>query len=74
MYTHFASGFCRGGKLDARFQRLMTRLARKNGWFVPVATLLDHLLEVNGRHEITAAERRRLECKWLWEKIFVGHT
>jgi hypothetical protein len=74
MYTHFASGFCREGKLDARFQRLMTRLSRRNGWFVPIATLLDRLLEVGGRHEITAGERRRLECKWLREKILVGRT
>ena len=50
----------------------MTRLAKKNGWFVPVATLLDHLLAVNGHREITALQRRRLERKWLWEKLFVG--
>jgi hypothetical protein len=45
---------------------------RKNGWFVPVATLLDHLLAVRGRHEISNAERRRLERKWLLEKLLVG--
>lgn len=67
MYTHFASGFYRNGRLDARFQQLMTRLARKNGWFVPVAAVLDHLLAAGGHHEISDVERRRLEMKWLLE-------
>ena len=28
MYTHFACGFCPGGKLEPRFERLMRRIAR----------------------------------------------
>jgi hypothetical protein len=72
MYTHFARGFLENGKLIPRFQTLMRRLAQKNGWFVPAGTLLDHLSEVNGRHKISDIERRRLECKWFWEKIFIG--
>jgi hypothetical protein len=72
MYTHFACGFADHGRVEPRFKSLMERLARKNGWFVPVATLLDYLLEINGRREITAAQRRRLECAWLREKIFTG--
>lgn len=72
MYTHFAKGFIEDGKLDPKFKRLMTRLSQKNGWFVPVGTLLDYLLQVNGRHEITDSQRRRLERKWLFEKLFVG--
>src|SRR5262249_20211887 len=43
MYSHFPQGFYVDGRIDPRFRRLMTRLAGKNGWFVPVATLLDHL-------------------------------
>jgi hypothetical protein len=73
MYTHFAApGFVDGGRLNPRFQTLMTRLAKKNGWFVPAGELLDYLLQNNGRHEVSRRERRRLECKWLWEKIFIG--
>jgi hypothetical protein len=72
MYTHFARYFCDAGQLDRRFRSLMTRLAKKNGWFVPAGELLDYLMQTNGRHEISRAERRRLECKWLWEKIQVG--
>jgi hypothetical protein len=74
MYTHFASRFMRQGSLDPRFRALMERLAKKNGWFVPASTLLDHLLAAQGRHEITSAERRRLERKWLFEKVWIGTT
>jgi hypothetical protein len=72
MYTHFARGFEVDGRLEPGFERLMRRLAARNGWFVPVRTLLDRLLEVHGHHEITNSERRRLERKWLLEKITVG--
>jgi hypothetical protein len=72
MYTHFACGFQKDGRLDTRFQELMKRLGKKNGWFVPVAVLLDYLLKVQGRHQITDGERRRLERKWLWQKVFTG--
>jgi hypothetical protein len=72
MYTHFANGFYADGRLNPRFRELMLRLSRKNGWFVPVATLLDRLLQINGPHNITNAQRRRLERKWLLEKCFTG--
>jgi hypothetical protein len=74
MYTHFAKDFYADGRLNPRFRELMLRLSRKNGWFVPVATLLDWLRQTNGPHNITNAERRRLERKWLLEKCFTGTT
>ena len=74
MYTHFANGFYQNGKLNARFEQLMTRLAKKNGWFVPVTTLLDRLLAINGHSDITDTQRRQLEWKWLREKVFIGTT
>ena len=52
----------------------MTRLAKKNGWFVPVTTLLDRLLAINGHSDITDTQRRQLEWKWLREKVFIGTT
>jgi hypothetical protein len=72
IYTHFAKGFAHGQELEPRFESLMKRLARKNGWFVPAATLLDYLLAANGSHAITDVQRRRLERKWLLEKIWTG--
>jgi len=74
MYTHFAVGFCERGRVNPRFAELMRRLARKDGWFVPVAELLDHLGRQRGFHVLTARQRRRLETAWLWDKIHVGHS
>jgi hypothetical protein len=72
MYTHLARGFLEGKRLMPRFQSLMQRLAAKNGWFVPAETLLEYLMQVKGPHEISDRERRRLECKWFWEKLLIG--
>jgi len=74
MYTHFACGFLDNGRLQPEFRRLMERLARKNGWFVPVSTALDYLRGRNGGHNITAAERSRLEQRWLLYKLTSGHS
>jgi len=41
MYTHFGHGFVEDQRLNSRFADLMTRLSKRNGWFVPVSTLLD---------------------------------
>ncbi len=72
LYTHFAMGFSERGKLNPQFERLVRRLAGKNGWFVPVATLLDYLLKIHGQHDITPLERQRMESRWLLEKLLVG--
>jgi hypothetical protein len=74
MYAHFAAGFSRDGQLDPRFVELMTRLSRKDGWFVPVATLLDFLAEQRGEVPISGHERRALERRWLWSKVRLGST
>ncbi len=74
MYTHFANGFWQSGELNPRFKFLMTRLSQKNGWFAPVSTILDYILDVRGPYEISLAERKRLERKWLWNKVFLGST
>ncbi len=74
MYTHFAYGFYRENNLDRRFEQLIRRLARMNGWFVPVRTLLDFLLETKGPHVLSSTERRRLEWRWLLHKARVGRT
>jgi hypothetical protein len=72
MYTHFGLGFWDGG-LDPRFRERMTRLARRNGWFVPVSELLDYLLgQRGGEARLTAAQRRQLERRWLLHKVRFG--
>ncbi len=72
MYVHFGHGFYNDRQLNERFRQLMTRLAGKNGWFVPVSKILDFLRERNGNHVITASERTRLESRWLLHKIRSG--
>jgi hypothetical protein len=72
MYTHFAFGFYVKNGLNSTFRSLMQRLSKKNGWFVPVSTLLDYLLEASGHHDITDRERRRLERRWLSHKLRIG--
>jgi hypothetical protein len=74
MYTHFASGFFRDGTVNPRFKQLMERLAQKDGWFVPVTTLLDHLSAEHGKSVITNDQRRGLERRWLLSKLRVGYS
>ncbi len=70
MYTHLAAGFLENGRINGRFKALMERLSKLNGWFVPVHTLLDFILQARGNHCITQAERNDLERRWLWHKVF----
>lgn len=69
IYTHLAADFVEGGKLNRRFKFLMERLSSMNGWFVPVRTLLDFILQAKGNHSITQVERSGLERRWLCHKI-----
>jgi hypothetical protein len=69
MYTHLASGFLEHGRINKRFEVLMERISRMNGWFVPVHVLLDYILKTRGDHCITPAETNGLERKWLWHKV-----
>ena len=73
MYTHFGHGFVEDGRLHPRFRTLMERIAEKDGWFVPVGTLLDFLAERKGGvHTLTGSERRRLERRWIRHKLRFG--
>jgi len=72
MYTHFGLGYESNGRPDPRFVKLMTRLAKRNGWFVPVHVLLDEIQRQRGPLTITPSDRRRLEQRWLWHKIRYG--
>lgn len=72
MYTHFGHRFVRDGVLNPRFCDLMERLARRNGWFVPVGDLLDYIRAKREIHTLRPQERRRLERRWLIQKVFSG--
>ena len=69
MYTHLGAGFYRSGRVDPGFERVMRQMAGRDGWFAPVATILDHLRATQGEWELGERERRSLEWRWLLEKI-----
>lgn len=72
VYTHFGHGFVEKGRLRPEFRRLMERLRRKNGWFVPASTILDHLAANRGVLTLDDQARRALEWRWLSEKLRRG--
>ncbi|HLW51624.1 MAG TPA: hypothetical protein VKW06_02175 [Candidatus Angelobacter sp.] len=72
MYTHFASGFAWRGMPDPGFTRLMRRLSRLNGWFVPVSELLEFLVKEKKERKIRAGELASMETRWLRYKLRVG--
>jgi len=74
LHTHLACGFYKDGEVDRRFRELIDRLSRRNGWFAPVSTLLDHLRSINGLHAITGTERQALEKAWVKHKMKVGRS
>ncbi|HEY3396323.1 MAG TPA: hypothetical protein VGM19_01575 [Armatimonadota bacterium] len=72
VYTHFAKGFSAGGEVHPQFAALLRRLARRPGWFVPVATLLDHLQAGPQARPIPNQELRRMERAWFSHKLRHG--
>lgn len=66
LYTHFGVEFAEDGRLDPRFVRIMEDLAGRKGWFVPVATLLDHLRNQPGHADVISDRARaRMEERWI---------
>jgi hypothetical protein len=67
VYTHFGLAF---HELPAEFRRLVQRLSRKPGWFVPATPLLDHI--GNARNWTVVGEDRqelaRMQRRWAWER------
>lgn len=69
IYTHFASGFSKSGRLNHTFRQNLTYLARQDGWFVPASELLDYLLKYRDRIEPTQKELIKMEFRWFLDKI-----
>ena len=70
----FADGFCENEKLSEKFKKQMNRLSKKDGWFVPVSTLLEFLKKENNNLNINSKQIRALEWKWLFDKLILGST
>jgi hypothetical protein len=72
LYVHFGHGFTdEKGRLVPRFVELIRRLSRKNGWFVPVSTLLKHL-HGSPAPTISSRDLAKLERRWLLQKLMYG--
>jgi len=69
MYTHFGKRFADGDGVHKDFQERMTCLSKRNGWFVPVAELLDFLKTRRKSAVISSRELYRMECRWFADKL-----
>lgn len=62
--THFGKGFIKNGSLHPETKRLLHLLSQRNGWFVPVSTVLDFIESRTSNNTLSGRERFILECKW----------
>jgi len=68
--THLGKGFASGGEVHPVTRALLTRLAGKAGWFVPVGELLDRLRALRGDASgLPASEWRRMQWRWAWDLV-----
>lgn len=67
--THLGKGFARGGRVDPEIDAILTRLARRRGWFAPVTKILDHLRanRPDSAEPLSTSRRVKLELRFLRE-------
>jgi hypothetical protein len=61
---HLGQNFSHDGKVIRSFERTMRLLAERNGWFVPVGTILDYICAQRGVHVLTHKQSKMLELRW----------
>ncbi len=67
--THLGKGFAADGAVDPTTERLLTRLAAKGGWFVPVGELLDWLRDQRPGGDLPAREWRAMQWQWARDLV-----
>lgn len=67
--THFGKGFFRNNKVNEDFEKTIRYLAGKPGWYVPVSSLLDHLVLNQGVSEIGSLERFMMESSHVIDRL-----
>jgi hypothetical protein len=68
--THFGKGFLRDGRVHPQVVELLTSLSQRAGWFQPVSTLLDYLVEEQGGIPLLQGYSLfRLEALWFWHSL-----
>ncbi len=74
VYTHFANGFVKDGKVNKETKDLLFELSKRNGWFVPVTVLLDYLKTQQSSETRSLYEQFNMELRWFLTKLFYGTT
>jgi hypothetical protein len=68
--THFGKGFANNGKLHDQTAQMLRYLGTKDGWFVPVSDILDHLKAQRGQDaELGWLQQRSLEYRFIFDKL-----
>ena len=67
--THFGKGYIQNGQLCNKTKLLLKRISEKNGWFVPVSTVLDFLKSINENNPIKDGELKKIEYRWLLDYL-----
>jgi hypothetical protein len=67
--THLGKGFCTGGEVREDVREVLTRLAARPGWFVPVGPMLDFLRDQRTNGPLPADEWRRMQWRWARDLI-----
>lgn len=63
--VHFGKGFVEKGKLNPRSRYILENIADTNGWFMPVAQVLDFLRSRRKNIAIKKTQLFLLESKWF---------
>ena len=68
--THLGKGFVKDGVLHPQFEKIIQKLSSRPGWYVPVADLLDYLVQRQGKgQELGWWKTFRLETRFLLDKV-----
>jgi len=67
--THLGKGYVRDGKVRPEVESVLSWLADRPGWFVPVSDILDHLVERGAGGRLGAGARMALEARYLADQL-----
>lgn len=69
VYTHFGYGFVKNGEVNPHTRALLESLSKRNGWFVPVGTLLDYIKSQRACDPYSNLGRKMMELRWIRGKV-----
>jgi hypothetical protein len=67
--THLGKGFVRGGQIDRLARKRLESLAARDGWFMPVGTVLDYLRAHGVDNQFSTDEWDRMQWKWARDLV-----